>query len=171
MAAAEFIINTALTLQITSLQNIYSHTSLVIHLQDLADEYYTSDVAYNDFFKPTVEPVEPNITALMDPKNIKWKKYLSDGIEIPTPWEKEEFDRFSYEWLKERNRLNSFVSELKRNRAPESEIKAAEEEYAMKDKKQSEIVDKYLMSSKYWNKVGAFEGGWISAKRNLQTDD
>lgn len=130
----------------------------------LADEYYTSDVAYNDFFKPTVEPVEPNITALMDPKNIKWKKYLSSGIEIPTPWEKEEFDRFSYEWLKERNRLNSFVSELKRNRAPENEIKTAEEEYAMKDKKQSEKVDKYLMSSKYWNKVGAFEGGGYQPK-------
>ncbi|MBK7499575.1 MAG: peptidase M64 [Ignavibacteriales bacterium] len=130
----------------------------------LADEYYTSDVAYNDFFKPTVEPVEPNITALMDPKNIKWKKYLSEGIEIPTPWEKEEFDKFSYEWLKERNRLNSFVSELKRNRAPENEIKAAEEEYAMKDKKQSEKVDKYLMSSKYWNKVGAFEGAGYQPK-------
>ncbi len=130
----------------------------------LADEYYTSDVAYNDFFKPTVEPVEPNITALMDPQNVKWKKYLSDGIELPTPWEKEEFDKFSYEWLKERNRLNSFVSELKRNRAPESEIKAAEEEYAMKDKKQSEKVDKYLMSSKYWNKVGAFEGAGYQPK-------
>ncbi len=124
----------------------------------LADEYYTSDVAYNDFFKPTVEPVEPNITALLDPKNIKWKKYLSDGIEIPTPWEKEEFDRFSYEWLKERNRLNSYIAELKRNRALEDQIKAAEEEYAIKDKKQSEKVDNYLMSSKYWNKVGAFEG-------------
>jgi hypothetical protein len=130
----------------------------------LADEYYTSDVAYNDFFKPTVEPAEPNITALMDPKNIKWKKYLSEGIEIPTPWEKEEFDRFSYEWLKERNILNSFISELKRNRAPENEIKAAEEEYAMKDKKQSEKVDKYLMSSKYWNKVGAFEGAGYQPK-------
>ncbi|MBE0551917.1 MAG: peptidase M64, partial [Ignavibacterium sp.] len=130
----------------------------------LADEYYTSDVAYNDFFKPTVEPVEPNITALMDPKNIKWKKYLSEGIEIPTPWEKEEFDKFSYEWLKERNRLNSFISELKRNRAPVYEIKAAEEEYAMKDKKQSEKVDKYLTSSKFWNKVGAFEGGGYQPK-------
>jgi hypothetical protein len=130
----------------------------------LADEYYTSDVAYNDFFKPTVEPVEPNITALMDPKNIKWKKYLSSGIEVPTPWEKEEFDRFSYEWLKERNRLNSFISELKRNRAPESEIKAAEEEYAMKDKKQSEKVDKYLTGSKFWNKVGAFEGAGYQPK-------
>lgn len=130
----------------------------------LADEYYTSDVAYNDFFKPTIEPVEPNITALLDPKNIKWKKYLSDGIEIPTPWEKEEFDRFSYEWLKERNRMNNNISEMKKNRAPENEIITAEEEYAMKDKKQSEKVDKYLMSSKYWNKVGAFEGAGYQPK-------
>ncbi|HMN17468.1 MAG TPA: M64 family metallopeptidase [Ignavibacteriaceae bacterium] len=129
----------------------------------LADEYYTSDVAYNDFFKPTIEPVEPNITALLDPQNVKWKKYLTKGIEIPTPWEKNEFDAFSYEWLKERNRLNSYVAELKKNRAPESQINAAEEEYAMKDKKQSEKVDKYLMSSKYWNKVGAFEGaGYVA---------
>lgn len=130
----------------------------------LADEYYTSDVAYNDFFKPTVEPVEPNITALLDPKNIKWKKYLSDGIEIPTPWEKEEFDRFSYEWLKERNKMNNNIAELKKNRAPEKEIKAAEDEYAFKDKQQSEKVDKYLMSSKYWNKVGAFEGAGYQPK-------
>lgn len=129
----------------------------------LADEYYTSDVAYNDFFKPTVEPVEPNITALFDPENIKWKRYLSEGIEIPTPWEKAEFDKFSYEWLKERNRLNTYIAELKRKRAPENEIKAAEEEYAIKDKQQSEKVDKYLMSSKYWGKVGAFEGAGYQA--------
>jgi len=124
----------------------------------LADEYYTSDVAYTDFYKPTVEPIEPNITALLDPKNIKWKNLLSEGIEIPTPWEKAEFDKMSYEWLKERNRLNNYISELKRNRAPEEQIKAAEEEYALKDKIQSEKVDKYLRSSKYWGKVGAFEG-------------
>lgn len=130
----------------------------------LADEYYTSDVAYNDFFKPTVEPIEPNITALLDPKNVKWKKYLSEGIEIPTPWEKEEFDKMSYEWLKERNRLNNHIAELKRNRAPENEIRAAEEEYALKDKLQSEKVDKYLMSSKYWGKVGAFEGAGYQPK-------
>ncbi|MEP0860826.1 MAG: peptidase M64 [Ignavibacterium sp.] len=129
----------------------------------LADEYYTSDVAYTDFYKPTVEPIEPNITALLDPKNIKWKHLLSEGIEIPTPWEKTEFDRMSYEWLKERNRLNNFIAELKKNRAPEEQIKAAEGEYAIKDKLQSEKVDKYLRSSKYWGKVGAFEGAGYQA--------
>ncbi|MBI5661421.1 MAG: peptidase M64 [Ignavibacterium album] len=129
----------------------------------LADEYYTSDVAYTDFYKPTVEPIEPNITALLDPKNIKWKNQLSEGIEIPTPWEKTEFDKMSYEWLKERNRLNNYIAELKRNRAPEEQIRAAEDEYAIKDKLQSEKVDKYLRSSKYWGKVGAFEGAGYQA--------
>ncbi|AFH49872.1 MEROPS family M64 IgA peptidase [Ignavibacterium album JCM 16511] len=129
----------------------------------LADEYYTSDVAYTDFYKPTVEPIEPNITALLDKRNIKWKHLLSEGIEIPTPWEKTEFDRMSYEWLKERNRLNNFIAELKKNRAPEDQIKAAEEEYAIKDKLQSEKVDNYLKSSKYWGKVGAFEGAGYQA--------
>ncbi len=124
----------------------------------LADEYYTSDVAYTDIHKPTIEPIEPNITALLNPDNIKWKSLLSDGIEIPTLWEKEEFDKMSFEWLKERNRLNNYISELKRNRAPEDQIKAAEDEYAIKDKEQSIKVDNYLRSSKYWNKVGAFEG-------------
>ena len=33
----------------------------------LADEYYTSEVAYNDFYPKGVEPFEPNITALLDP--------------------------------------------------------------------------------------------------------
>ncbi|GIV46026.1 MAG: hypothetical protein KatS3mg036_0844 [Ignavibacterium sp.] len=69
----------------------------------------------------------------------------------------------SYEWLKERNRLNNFIAELKKNRAPEDQIKAAEEEYAIKDKLQSEKVDKYLRSSKYWGKVGAFEGAGYQA--------
>ena len=34
----------------------------------LADEYYTSDVAYNEFYKIDVEPVEPNLTALINPE-------------------------------------------------------------------------------------------------------
>jgi len=36
------------------------------HFAALADEYYTSSVAYNDFFPPGIEPIEPNVTALLD---------------------------------------------------------------------------------------------------------
>ncbi len=54
----------------------------------LADEYYTSDVQYNDFYPLGLEPLEPNITALPDPANVKWKEFVSAGIKIPTPWNK-----------------------------------------------------------------------------------
>ncbi len=37
----------------------------------LADEYYTSAVAYNDFYP---KGVEPDITALLDPADLKWKQ-------------------------------------------------------------------------------------------------
>lgn len=56
----------------------------------LADEYYASDVAYNDFYPTGVEPLEPNITALLDPANIKWKDLVSPGVPIPTPYGKDE---------------------------------------------------------------------------------
>lgn len=56
----------------------------------LADEYYASDVAYNDFYPKGVEPLEPNITALLDPANLKWKDQVTPGVPIPTPYGKEE---------------------------------------------------------------------------------
>lgn len=58
----------------------------------LGDEYYSSSTAYNDFYSPGVEPWEPNITALLDKGNIKWKSFLAPGTAIPTPWEKAKYD-------------------------------------------------------------------------------
>ncbi|MGD2088186.1 MAG: M64 family metallopeptidase [Candidatus Aminicenantes bacterium] len=59
----------------------------------LGDEYYASQVAYNEFYPKGVEPTEPNITALLDPKNLKWQHLVTKGIKIPTPWEKEKYDQ------------------------------------------------------------------------------
>lgn len=50
----------------------------------LGDEYYTSDVAYNDFYPLDVEPLEPNLTTLVSFDN-KWKDMIDDKIPIPTP--------------------------------------------------------------------------------------
>ena len=50
----------------------------------LADEYYTSDVAYEDFYSLDVEPIEPNLTTLTD-FDSKWKEMVNDTIPIPTP--------------------------------------------------------------------------------------
>ena len=43
------------------------------HFAALADEYYTSDVAYETGAVQKPEPWEPNVTALHDPSSLKWK--------------------------------------------------------------------------------------------------
>ncbi|MDR0561039.1 MAG: IgA Peptidase M64 [Prevotellaceae bacterium] len=50
----------------------------------LADEYYTSAVAYSDFYNFKTEPWEPNITTLVD-FNSKWKNMLDSSTPVPTP--------------------------------------------------------------------------------------
>ena len=52
----------------------------------LADEYYTSDVAYNDFYPLKTEPWEPNITTLISFES-KWKNLISKDTPMPTPAE------------------------------------------------------------------------------------
>ena len=50
----------------------------------LADEYYTSDVAYEEFYPLDIEPLEPNVTTLVN-FDSKWKNMVEEGIPIPTP--------------------------------------------------------------------------------------
>jgi len=50
----------------------------------LADEYYTSDVAYQDFYPLDVEPTDPNLTTLVD-FDSKWNDLVEEGTPIPTP--------------------------------------------------------------------------------------
>jgi len=129
----------------------------------LADEYYTSSSAYNNFYPQGVEPLEANITALLDPQNLKWKEFVNDGTEIPTPWEKAGYDSMDYKWQKESRALKDKITELKKSNAPEKEIIGAEQEYNLKDKLHAEKVDSYMRSSKYFGIIGAFEGaGYVS---------
>jgi hypothetical protein len=53
-------------------------------LGGLADEYYSSSVAYDSFYSLKKEPWEPNITTLIDFQS-KWKNLLDSTIVIPTP--------------------------------------------------------------------------------------
>lgn len=129
----------------------------------LADEYYTSDVAYNEFYPRGIEPVEPNITALLDNKNLKWKSEVSENIEIPTPWEKEEFDAQDFERQRVRREMNKRIAELKRKNASIEEIQKAQDEYDEIDRLNAQRVDEYLRNSVYNGKVGAFEGAGYSS--------
>jgi len=50
----------------------------------LGDEYYTSSVAYEDFYNLKVEPWEPNLTTLVD-FDSKWKDMVDKDTPLPTP--------------------------------------------------------------------------------------
>ena len=52
----------------------------------LADEYYSSSVAYDEFYPLNVEPWEPNITTLVNFSS-KWKKMIGSDVPQPTPSE------------------------------------------------------------------------------------
>lgn len=109
----------------------------------LADEYYTSSVAY-EVPEVNIEPWEPNVTALQDPENLKWKDLVEPGTPIPTPWDKEKFDTFSMEIQKERTALRAA-------KVPESEVEAL----FMREKK--EMLE-MIGEMEYRNTTGAFEG-------------
>lgn len=130
----------------------------------LADEYYTSDVAYNEFYPLGVEPVESNITTLLDPKNVKWKNLIKKDIAIPTPWEKADYDARDLAWQKIRRQMNKNIVEMKRNHAPYTEIKKVQDEYDTQDRAHANELDDYLKKSKYTNMVGAFEGAGYAAQ-------
>ncbi len=54
----------------------------------LGDEYYSSSVAYSDFYPRGVEPWEPNVTAILQgAQQVKWKDRLTPGVPLPTPEE------------------------------------------------------------------------------------
>ena len=120
------------------------------HFAALADEYYTSDVAYETGATPKVEPWEPNVTALLDPSTLKWRDLVTPGTPLPTPWPKEEFERHSRA-IQERRR------EIRKRNAPEEEMNALFLE-------QRAFEEKLLSGAKYADAVGAFEGANYEAR-------
>jgi hypothetical protein len=119
------------------------------HFAGLADEYYTSEVAYLPPEKK-IEPWEPNVTALLDPANLKWRDMVEKGTPVPTPWDKDTFDRFESDIQKQRRELRS-------SGKPEKEM----EELFHKERDQENTL---LESQKYYGKVGAFEGANYESK-------
>jgi len=130
----------------------------------LADEYYTSSVAFNEFYPKGVEPREANITALLDPKNLKWKTMVAPGIGLPTPWEKAEFDAKDNAYQKVRQDVNEKIATMKRSGAPAAEVAKVEAESERLSKQHADWVDQFLAKSRYAGKIGAFEGAGYAAK-------
>jgi hypothetical protein len=116
----------------------------------LGDEYYTSDVAYETGTAEKPEPWEPNLTALHDPKNLKWKDLVEPGTPIPTPWDKETLEKYSRATQEQRRTIRA-------SGAPEAEMEKLFRE-------EQEYETKLLGGMKYSGKVGAFEGAGYEAK-------
>ena len=119
------------------------------HFAGLADEYYTSDVAYESHAQ-RIEPWEPNVTALLDPAMLKWKDLVVPGTPVATPWRKAEFEAYGHNIQAERRKLRA------ENR-PESEMNTLFE----KEKKHE---DELLGTDQYSNRIGAFEGANYEAR-------
>jgi len=113
------------------------------HFAGLADEYFTSDVAYAPQTR-RIEPWEPNVTALLDPANLKWKDLVAPGTLIPTPWRKQDFEGYEKEIQMQRRQIRA-------QNQPESEMDSLFREEKRKE-------DVLLASERYAGRVGAFEG-------------
>jgi IgA Peptidase M64/Peptidase M64 N-terminus len=119
------------------------------HFAGLADEYYTSEVAY----LPSAERLEPwemNVTALHDPATLKWKDLVTPGTPLPTPWDKEAFEAHSRDIQAKRRAIRSA------NR-PEAEMDAL---FRTQQAEETAL----LKAGPHGAAIGAFEGAMYEAR-------
>lgn len=119
------------------------------HFAALADEYYTSPVAY----LPSTtrdEPWEPNVTALLDPATLKWKDLVAPSTPLPTPWQKDAYEKRSRE-------AQATRAELRKQQRPEAEMEALFARERTQD-------DAQFAAEPYAGKIGAFEGARYEAR-------
>jgi len=131
----------------------------------LADEYYQAEVSYNDFYPKGIEPLEPNITALLDPADVKWKDLLAPGISVPTKYGKEEIEALQAERLKSRQARAKDIEEAKRRNASPKDIQRIEDKYRKTDASITARIEG--VRSRYsavYDKVGVFEGAGYASK-------
>ena len=117
------------------------------HFAGLADEYYTSSVAYESSSERP-EPWELNATARGD--SPKWLDLVAPGVPLPTPWAKEEFETLQKEIQARRRQIRA-------EGRPEEEMEALFRE-------EQGRVEALLAQGPHAHSVGAFEGANYEAK-------
>ena len=126
------------------------------HFAGLADEYYTSSVAYEAPGEIT-EPYEPNVTALLDPDNLKWRHLVTPGTPLPTSWPKAEYEEHSIAVQKRR-------AEMRAANVSEAEMNTL-------FRYTKEYVDTLFEQSGKKGIVGAFEGGNYQAEGYYRSEE
>jgi len=119
------------------------------HFAGLADEYYTSPVAYLAATEK-IEPWEPNVSASPRRAELKWRGLVAAGTPLPTPWNKETYEQHSRDYQKRR-------AQLRVEKRPEAEMEAL-----FRENRASE--DKLFAPEPHRGQVGAFEGAMYEAK-------
>ncbi|UCF63649.1 MAG: peptidase M64 [bacterium] len=111
----------------------------------LGDEYYTTDIAYNEFYPTDVEPWEPNLTIQTNLETLKWAHHVTAGIEIPTAWNKFEYDEMNTKYYEK-------VGELGSSNASTEKREKLRKDYTEKTRL-------FFEQHALIGKIGAFEGG------------
>ncbi len=119
------------------------------HFAGLADEYYTSSVAY-EAPAGIVEPYEPNVTALLDPQNLKWRHLVAADTPLPTPWPKDQYEEHSLAYQARR-------AAMRKENVPESAMNEL-----FRDNQR--IVEGMFSAAEHNNRIGAFEGAIYQAQ-------
>jgi hypothetical protein len=119
------------------------------HFAGLADEYYTSSIAY-ELPDVITEPYEPNITALLDPENLKWKHLATPNAPLPSSWPKAAYEEHSIAYQERR-------AAMRAENVPEAEMNALFQT-------NQDIVESMFEVSGQNRIVGAFEGGGYIAQ-------
>jgi len=126
------------------------------HFAGLADEYYTSSVAYEAPAEIT-EPYEPNVTALLDPEKLKWKHLVGPLTPIPTPWPKAEYEEHSLAYQERRR-------EMRASNVPEAEMNEL-------FRSNQNFVENLFARSEFRDAVGAFEGANYQAQGYYRSEE
>jgi len=119
------------------------------HFAGLADEYYTSSVAY-EAPAEVVEPYEPNVTALLDPDKLKWRHLVKADTPLPTPWPKDAYEEHSLAYQARR-------ANMRAENVAESEMNKLFADNQI-------IVEGMFSEAPYADAIGAFEGALYQSK-------
>lgn len=128
----------------------------------LADEYYASDVAYNDFYPKGLEPLEPNITALLDPARLKWKALVSPGTPLPTPWGKTERETLQKQLRDLRGQRESALKEAGEDLGKQKKATTRFDRLRNQLMKKLKGIEKKFAAAE--TRVGAYEGAGYASQ-------
>ena len=130
----------------------------------LADEYYASSVAYDEFYPEGIEPAEANLTRLLNPDKLKWKDLMSPGLEIPTDWGQDEYDEMNKKVGELYKQRNVAVKLLQEKNANKEEIDVCKKQYKDKISILRKKIKDFMINHPLKKKVGVFEGAGYNAK-------